>query len=199
VNGYDQQRVTQAVSDLLDAVGEDANRQGLAGTPDRVARAWDEMLAGYRLKPGDVLTTHHGEHGFTGIDYAGIVVLAGYRFTSVCEHHLLPFMGEADVGYLPNTGDGAVVVGLSKLGRLVDLYARRLQVQERLTQQIATALDGHLKPRGVAVRIRAKHLCMECRGVGKGGTMGTEVVMGDLESDHRRREFWHLCEPMRTK
>tara|TARA_R110000824_G_scaffold249220_2_gene438147 strand:- start:2430 stop:2909 length:480 start_codon:yes stop_codon:yes gene_type:complete len=154
------------------------------------------MLAGYWQDPSDILKTHSGEHGFTGVDYEGMVVLADYPFSSVCEHHLLPFRGRADVGYLPNTGDDGTVVGLSKLGRLVDLYSRRLQVQERLTTQIANGLQTHLNPRGVAVRIRGIHFCMACRGVGKGGTMATEVALGAMKNHHLRTEFHRLCQPL---
>jgi GTP cyclohydrolase I len=191
---HDHDAAAQAVRDLLLAVGEDPTRQGLQGTPDRVARAWAEMLEGYRLDAAQVLRTSDGADGFTDTDgFDQMVVLTGFPFHSTCEHHLLPFGGVADVGYLP--GEAGLVVGLSKLGRLVDLYARRLQVQERLTQQVAQALQDHLQPRGVGVRLRAVHHCMVCRGVRRAGTMATEVLLGGFREQHAvRDEFWHLCD-----
>jgi GTP cyclohydrolase I len=188
---FDSDAAAQAVRDLLAAVGEDVAREGLLGTPDRVARAWAEMLSGYALDPAQVLKTSDGGDGFNGTGYDGLVVLAGVPFYSTCEHHLLPFGGLADIGYLP--GDSGTVVGLSKLARLVDVYAQRLQVQERMTGQIAQALQTHLQPRGVGVRLRATHHCMVCRGVRKAGTMGTEVLLGAFRDHAVRDEFWHLC------
>lgn len=194
---YDDKLMSSAIKVALMAMGEDSKRQGLQGTPDRVARAWREMLAGCWEDPAQVLKTSSGEDGFTGTGYDGMVVLAGYSFTSVCEHHLLPFIGLADVGYLPALGEQATVVGLSKLGRLVDVFARRLQVQERLTTQVAQALQEHLQPRGVGVRMRAVHLCMACRGVRKPGTMTTQVVLGAMRDQPQvRAEFWQNCEAL---
>ena len=188
----DQSAVAESILQFLSAVGEDVEREGLLGTPDRVARAWREILSGYDQDPATVLKTHKGEDGFTDINgYDQMVVLSDIPFYSTCEHHLLPFHGIADVGYLP--GDSGLVVGLSKLARIVDTYARRLQVQERLTNQIATALEEHLKPAGVAVRLRAKHECMACRGVNKGGTMATEKLNGAFRKHEVRAEFWQLC------
>jgi len=195
VNDYDAKKVEEAIALFLAAAGEDPEREGLQGTPDRVARAWREILKGYNETPSEVLKTHRGEDGFVDIDgYDQMVVLSDLPFYSTCEHHLLPFSGLADIGYLP--GESGLVVGLSKLARIVDTFARRLQVQERLTRQIADALEEHLKPAGVAVRIRAKHECMACRGVNKGGTMATEALVGAFREHAVRAEFWSLCQPI---
>lgn len=192
---FDSEAVEAAVAALLDAVGEDTTREGLRGTPGRVARAWKELLEGYTLDPSAVLHTSAGEQGFGDLEgYDQMVVLTGFPIHSTCEHHLLPFVGLVDIGYLP--GPSGQVVGLSKLGRLADVFARRLQVQERLTQQIAQALLAHLGARGVGVRIRATHQCMSCRGVRKAGTMSTEALLGDFREHAVRAEFWHLCDPL---
>lgn len=190
----DMERATGAARELLLALGVDAQADGLRATPERVARAWAEVLAGYDGDPETVLLTSDGSDGFDGTSYDGMIVLAGYPFASTCEHHLLPFMGVADVGYLPGTA--GKVVGLSKLGRLVDLYARRLQVQERLTAEIAGTLQARLGAAGVGVRLRATHLCMSCRGVRKAGTMSTETLCGVFREHTVRSEFWHLCQPL---
>jgi len=190
---YDEKRAAAAVRELLAAVGEDPEREGLRATPDRVARAWREMLQGYQQDEESVLRTSDGATGFEDVDgYDQMIVLADYPLQSVCEHHMLPFTGRADVGYLP--AEGGKVAGLSKLGRLVDLYARRLQVQERLTQQIAAALMKRLYAKGVGVRIRATHECMSCRGVRKAGVMATEALLGAFQKHPVRAEFWSLCE-----
>lgn len=191
VRPFDERGAAQAVAKLIHAVGEDIDREGLQDTPERVSRAWREMLQGYHQDPTEVLATTNGEAGFRGTGYEQMIVLAHYPMTSTCEHHMLPFLGEVDVGYMP--GADGMVVGLSKLGRLVDVYARRLQVQERLTQQIATALDSVLNPRGVGVRIRSVHQCMTCRGVRKGGLMVTEALLGSFQEHAVRDEFWHLA------
>ena len=191
-----EDEASAAVLALLVALGEDTSREGLSGTPARVAKAWRELLSGNQLDPADVLRTSTGEVGFSEVGgYDQMIVLSDIPFHSFCEHHMLPFNGVADVGYIP--GDSGLVVGVSKLARLVDVYARRLQVQERMTQQIATALQTHLAACGVGVRVRAVHQCMACRGVRKAGTMATEVLMGVFRSDHAvRAEFWHLCQSL---
>lgn len=188
---FDLNTVEGAVAELLRGVGEDAEREGLRATPRRVARAWKEMLDGYGKDPKEVLRTTDGQNGFPKTDYDQMIVLAEYPMTSTCEHHMLPFIGHVDVGYVPG-GDG-MVVGLSKLGRLVDVYAHRLQVQERLTQQVATALTRIVEPRGVGVRVRCVHQCMTCRGVRKGGVMVTEALLGCFQQHAVRDEFWHLA------
>lgn len=193
INHFDLPRAVQAAAELLASFGEDCGREGLLKTPERVAKAWREMLVGYDQDPAEVLKTSAGEVGFRegGVDQ--MVVIGGIEFSSVCEHHLLPFLGVADVGYLPNPED-PIVVGASKLPRLVDVFARRLQVQERMGQQIASALDEHLQPLGVGVRVRASHLCMVCRGVSKRAPMATEVLLGRFREPQIRAEFWALAD-----
>src|ERR1700719_1686364 len=143
-----------AVATLLRFIGEDPSRAGLADTPARVVRAWREMTVGYHEDPAEILSRTFDESSDE------LIILRGISFYSMCEHHLLPFYGEACVGYLPGK-----VVWISKLARLVNCCAHRLQVQERMTRQIADAIDEHLHARGVGVVLRAHHLCMGCRGV----------------------------------
>lgn len=150
-----------AVCSLIAYLGDDPAREGLLGTPKRVIAALDELYRGYRQIPADALARTFGETE----PYDDFVLLRDIAFTSHCEHHMMPFYGKAHVAYRPVER----VVGLSKLARLVDVYARRLQTQEHLTSQIATAIDEVLKPRGVAVLIEAEHTCMSIRGVGKPG------------------------------
>lgn len=146
---------------LLQLIGEDPRRGGLADTPERLRKAWSDWTAGYGADPAKVLTTF--EDGANGYD--NMVAVRGIPFYSHCEHHLAPFFGTATIAYIPN----GRIVGLSKLSRLLDVFARRLQVQERLTCQIADAITEHLKPLGCGVRISARHLCMESRGICKQG------------------------------
>lgn len=170
---FDEAGVEKAVRDLLVAIGEDPNRDGLRETPARMARAYRELFAGLQQRPEDVLqTTFDAGHD-------ELVIVKDIPFYSVCEHHLVPFHGEAHVGYIPNaTGR---ITGLSKLARLVDVYARRPQVQERLTSQVADSLMEILEPTGVIVVIEAEHLCMAMRGVRKPGSKTiTSAVRGAL-------------------
>jgi GTP cyclohydrolase I len=156
---------------LLEALGHDPSREGIKDTPRRVVKALIEMTSGEREDPAD-----HLKVMFDGEHYDETVALAGIPFTSLCEHHLLPFVGFAGVAYLPSDGR---VVGLSKLARVVDVFARRLQLQERLTAQIADAVEQHLRPKGVAVVVEAEHACMACRGIRKtGAVMRTVIVRG---------------------
>lgn len=180
----DRQSAEQAVAYLLTLLGEDPEREGLAATPSRVVRAFEEMLAGNDQQPAEILTTTFDE------PCDEIVLVTGIRFTSLCEHHLLPFVGTAAVGYLPDKR----VVGLSKLPRLVECFARRLQVQERLTRQIAEAISVHLEPLGVGVIIRAHHSCMGCRGVRQqDAEMVTSSMLGAFrENATLRAEFLSL-------
>jgi GTP cyclohydrolase I len=160
-----------AVRELLLAIGEDPDRPGLQDTPDRVARAYAETFAGLWQDPADVLATTFDE------DHDEMVLVKDIPMYSTCEHHLVPFHGVAHVGYIP--GEDGRVTGLSKLARLVEVYARRPQVQERMTSQIADALADVLKPRGVLVVIEAEHLCMAMRGIRKpGSTTVTSAVRG---------------------
>ena len=180
----DEDAAEEAVSTLLRFIGEDPSREGLADTPARVVRAWREMTAGYQEDPAEILSRTFDESSDE------LIMLRGISFYSMCEHHLLPFYGEACVGYLPGK-----VVGISKLARLVNCFAHRLQVQERMTRQIADAIEAHLDARGVGVILRAHHLCMGCRGVRQQDTdMVTSAMLGTLRTDATSRsEFLRLC------
>jgi GTP cyclohydrolase I len=166
---FDQVRAENAVRELLLACGEDPTREGLAETPARVARAYREMFAGLYMDPDSVLAKTFDE------SHEELVLVTDIPMYSQCEHHLLPFHGVAHVGYIPN--EHGKVTGLSKLARLVDAYARRPQVQERLTSQIADALLRTLKPRGVIVVVEAEHLCMSMRGIRKAGARTTTSAL----------------------
>jgi GTP cyclohydrolase IA len=181
-NGIDLERAEDAAYELLIALGQDPQRDGLRDTPRRIANAYAELLSPHPFNP----TTFPNDEG-----YDELVVARGIPFNSLCEHHLLPFHGVAHVGYLP----GERIIGLSKLGRVVDLFARRLQVQERLTSEIAAWLDDHLAPKGVGVVIEAEHLCMSLRGVQKPGTLtATSALRGLVRDDPRtRQEFLALA------
>lgn len=177
---FDQPRAEAAVRELLLAVGEDPDRQGLKDTPARVARAYREMFAGLYTDPDTVLDTTFDE------EHDELVLVTKIPLYSTCEHHLVAFHGMAHVGYIP--GRDGRVTGLSKLARVVDLYAKRPQVQERLTAQIADALVRKLKPRGVIVVIEAEHLCMAMRGVRKAGSVTmTSAVRGQFKTDDASR------------
>ena len=177
---FDQPRAEAAVRELLLAVGEDPDRQGLKDTPARVARAYREMFAGLYTDPDTVLDTTFDE------EHDELVLVTKIPLYSTCEHHLVAFHGMAHVGYIP--GRDGRVTGLSKLARVVDLYAKRPQVQERLTAQIADALVRKLKPRGVIVVIEAEHLCMAMRGVRKAGSITvTSAVRGQFKTDDASR------------
>ena len=167
----DEGRIEKAVREILEAVGEDADREGLLNTPARVARMYAELFSGLHGDPGDVLTvTFEADHD-------EMVMVRDIPFHSACEHHLVPFIGRAHVAYIP--GDDGRITGLSKLARLVEGYAKRPQVQERLTSQIADTLMEKLEPRGVLVVIEAEHLCMSMRGVKKPGSVTvTSAVRG---------------------
>lgn len=174
-----------AVSVLLGYIGEDVNREGLRETPRRVVRAWDEMTCGYHAEPKQILAVD-----FDGNGYDQMVLCRNVEFCSTCEHHLLPFLGSAHVAYIPKKR----VVGVSKLARLVDCYARRLQIQEQMTQQITGALMEHLKPLGAGVIVQAKHLCMACRGVQKQQSeMVTTCLAGVFKKHAVREEFFLHC------
>ena len=172
-------------ADLLDAVGEDRNRQGLAKTPSRAARSFEFLTQGYRQCVEDVVNG-----AIFDSDASEIVMVKDIELYSMCEHHLLPFIGRAHVAYIPN----GKVIGLSKVARIVDVFARRLQIQEQLTTQIADALMRSLHPSGVAVVIEAKHLCMMMRGVEKqNSVMKTSCLLGTFKEDARTRgEFLAL-------
>lgn len=180
VRGFDQPRVEAAVRELLLAIGEDPDRDGLQDTPARVARAYREMFAGLYTDPDSVLNTMFDEQ------HDELVIVKEIPLFSTCEHHLVSFHGVAHVGYIP--GEHGRVTGLSKIARLVDLYAKRPQVQERLTSQIADALVKKLDPYGVIVVVEAEHLCMAMRGVRKPGAVTTtSAVRGQFKTNAASR------------
>ncbi len=158
----DQERIAAAVREILFAIGEDPDRDGLRDTPNRVARMYAEVCAGLHQEPSEHLAT------MFEADHDEMVMVRDIPMYSLCEHHLIPFIGKAHVAYIPNRSGN--VIGLSKVARLVDGYAKRPQVQERLTRQVADALEEHLQPRGVLVVMEAEHLCMSMRGVRKAGS-----------------------------
>ncbi len=185
----DDGSVESAVRKILVEIGEDPDRQGLLGTPARVHRMYTELTAGYHVDPERLVNG-----AVFDVDYSEMVVVKDIPFYSLCEHHLLPFFGNAAVAYIPR----GRVIGLSKIPRIVEMYARRLQVQERLTQQVADFLMTQLNPKGVGVVIEATHLCAVMRGVRKPGTiMTTSAVLGLFRSnDKTRAEFFsHLSRP----
>ena len=185
VREFDQKRAEDAVRELLIAVGENPDREGLRETPARVARAYEEIFAGLRQEPEDVLTTTFD------LGHDEMVLVKDIELVSCCEHHLLPFHGVAHVGYIPAAN--GKITGLSKLARLVDVYARRPQVQERLTTQVADALMRILDARGVIVVVEAEHMCMSVRGIRKPGAKTlTSAVRGQLRDAATRAEALSL-------
>lgn len=173
----DTQRIENAVKEILEAIGEDPNREGLKGTPVRVANMYAELLGGLEIDPKNNLKVFHE-------NYDEIVLLRDIPFYSVCEHHMMPFIGKAHIAYLPR----GKVLGVSKLARTLDCFARRLQLQERLTAQVADFLMENLKPEGVAVVLEASHGCMTVRGVKKpGAEMVTSALRGIFKKDPRSR------------
>jgi GTP cyclohydrolase I len=178
----DIESAKQAVHSLLQAVGEEPEREGLRNTPDRVARMYSELLSGYRADPAKIINS-----ALFNINYDEMVLVRDIEFYSLCEHHMLPFLGRAHVAYLP----AGKVIGLSKIPRMVDMYARRLQVQERMTRQIADFLQEYLEPQGVAVVVEAVHLCSMMRGVKKhDARMTTSAMHGAFRANlATRQEF----------
>jgi GTP cyclohydrolase I len=182
----DRPGVEAAVTALLTSVGEDVEREGLIDTPRRVAHAYEELLAGYRTDPMALLN-----NALFDVEYSDMVVVANIEFASLCEHHLLPFLGHAHVAYIPQNK----VVGLSKIPRIVDLFARRLQLQERLTHQIASFINVVLQPQGVAVVLEGQHLCSLMRGVKKhDSNMTTSTMLGVFHNNPMTRQefFQHI-------
>ena len=173
-------KLEKITEELLTIIGEDPSREGLIKTPNRVARAWDYFISGYSLTPEEVV----GDAIFN-VPCDEIIVVKDIDFFSLCEHHLLPFKGVVHVGYLPDQK----CIGLSKIPRIVDIFARRLQVQERMTEQIANAVQKVLEPQGVAVMVEAEHLCMQMRGVEKKASfMVTSAVRGVFKENQKTRE-----------
>jgi GTP cyclohydrolase I len=183
----DLERIGRAVREILAAVGEDPDREGLLETPARVARMYEELFAGLRQDPATPLKKTFTEK------YDEMVLVKNIRFESMCEHHLLPFFGTAHIGYIPN----GKIVGLSKLARLVEIFAKRPQVQERLTEQIAEMLMTELKPKGVGVILEANHTCMAIRGIRKANSLCSTSAMRGIFKDNlsTRSEFLALIRP----
>jgi GTP cyclohydrolase I len=176
----DQPRIEAAISEVLAGIGEDAERPGLVNTPRRVARAYAELLEGYRTDPVALIN-----NALFDVDYNDMVVVKDIEFASLCEHHLLPFLGHVHVAYIPQ----GKVVGLSKIPRIVDMFARRLQLQEQLTRQIANFIDAVLHPQGVAVVIEGQHMCSLMRGVKKHDSrMTTSAVLGVFQDNAATRQ-----------
>jgi GTP cyclohydrolase I len=185
IGEFDEKRAESAVRELLLAVGEDPDREGLRETPARVARAYKEIFAGLWQEPEDVLTTTFD------LGHDEMILVKDIEITSCCEHHLVPFRGVAHVGYIPSVS--GKITGLSKLARLVDVFARRPQVQERLTTQVADSLMKILEPRGVIVVIECEHMCMSMRGIRKPGAKTiTSAVRGQLRDVATRAEAMSL-------
>lgn len=189
-----EKELFQAVRTILLGIGEDPEREGLRDTPRRFISALREMTIGAGLEEEKVLTTLFDSERFDQM-----IVLSDIQFQSTCEHHLLPFMGRADVGYLP--GDEEKIIGISKLARLVDLYSRRLQNQERITRQIADGLKRRMNPRGIAVVLTAEHSCIACRGIRRPGSkMQTSIMEGAFRyNEGARMEFFELCRRGRSR
>lgn len=181
----DQPRIERAIREILAAIGEDPDRDGLLETPKRVARAYAEFFAGLHQDPKDVLSTTFD------LDHEELVLVKDIPFYSTCEHHLVPFHGSAHIGYIPSE-DGKIT-GLSKLARLVEIFARRPQVQERLTTQIVDAMMEHLQPKGAIVVIECEHMCMSMRGIRKPGAKTvTSAVRGQVREAATRAEAMSL-------
>jgi GTP cyclohydrolase I len=178
----DQEKITDSVREILESIGEDPKREGLLRTPERVAKAYGELLSGYRTDPIDLLN-----EAIFDVSYDEMVIVRDIEFYSLCEHHMLPFLGRAHVAYLPK----GKVIGLSKIPRIVDMFARRLQVQERMTKQIADLVDELLHPKGVAVVVEGLHLCSVMRGVRKhDARMTTSSMSGAFRTNMpTRQEF----------
>lgn len=177
-------KIEQAVEKLVAALGEQVSREGLSKTPRRAAQAFEKMFCGYNQDPKEILTTFDGE------GYDEMIVVKDIDLFSVCEHHILPFFGKAHIGYIPN----GKIIGLSKIPRLVEIFSRRLQNQERLTMEIARSLSELIKPKGVGVVLEAKHLCMMARGVEKQGSkVVTSAMLGLFKKElNTRNEFLRL-------
>jgi len=176
--------VKDLITKIITHIGDDPSREGLVDTPDRVIRSWRDLYAGYSQNPEKILGTMFDKDG-----YSQMIILKDIEFYSTCEHHMLPFFGKAHVAYIPDKQ----VVGISKLARLVECFARRLQIQERMTKQIADAITDNIKPLGVAVILEAQHFCMTSRGIQKqNASMVTSELQGVMRNHEVRLEFLDL-------
>lgn len=182
-----KEEIESLLPKIFEYLGEDPNREGLKETPKRMVKSWNEIFVGYQLKPEDILTVFREDDV---IPFGQIILLKDIEFYSTCEHHFLPFVGKAHVAYIPTDK----VVGISKLARIVEIYARRLQIQERIGNQVTAALMETLDAQASACIIEAKHMCMSCRGVGKQqSTMVTSSLKGTfLNNSSSRKELLHL-------
>lgn len=180
----ENEKIAKSISDILLEIGEDTGREGLKDTPNRVAKSFQKLFGGYNEDPNKILTTFDGE------DYDEMIICKDIDFYSTCEHHMLPFFGKVSIGYIPTKR----IAGISKLPRLVEIFARRLQNQERLTMQIANSLYNMLEPKGLGVIIEGKHLCMMSRGIEKqNAVMTTSTFKGLFKNDNKTRtEFLRL-------
>lgn len=173
----------KAIETLIRYLGDDPEREGLLETPERVIRSYEQLYSGYKMNPADALSKAFS------VRSNEMVVLANIEMYSTCEHHMLPFIGKCHIGYLPDKK----VVGISKLARLMEVFARRLQIQEELTYQIAEAFFEEVEPKGVGVVVEAQHLCMTCRGIGKqNSVMTTSVMLGNFKEEQVKNEFYRL-------
>ncbi|MDR0675418.1 MAG: GTP cyclohydrolase I FolE [Elusimicrobiota bacterium] len=180
IKSIDQEAIKKAIKDIIIALGENPDREGLSETPDRVARMYTELCKGYSQNPKEIIKIFYEEDS-----YEEIILVKDIPIYSLCEHHLIPFFGKAHVAYIPKKGK---ITGLSKIARTVDIFARRLQLQERLTKQIVDAIDKIITPKGVMVVLEAEHLCMTMRGVNKAGSKSiTSSMRGIFLSDARTR------------
>ena len=185
---FDEAKIKTAIASIIEAIGEDPNREGLAGTPERVAEMYAELFMGLDMDPREELTVGFEE------GHREMVIVRDIPFHSMCEHHILPFYGVVHIGYIPN--DTGRVVGASKLARVVEIFAKRLQIQERMTTQIADAIVNGLKPDGVGVIVQAEHLCMIMRGIKKpGSAIITSALRGTFRNKaETRAEFFSLLQ-----
>jgi GTP cyclohydrolase I len=180
----DKNKIEKLIAEILKEIGEDPDREGLKDTPRRVAKSYEKLFGGYKKDSKELVTEFEGE------DYDEMIICKAIDFYSTCEHHMLPFFGKAHVGYLPNKK----IIGISKLPRIVEIFARRMQNQERLTMQVARSIDKLLNPKGVGIVIEAQHLCMMCRGVEKQNTVITtsSFTKAFRTSEKTRSEFLKL-------
>ncbi len=186
----DQKRFEEAIKTILEIVGEDVNREGLIKTPSRVYKAYRYMTKGYKQDPKEILN-----QALFKSSNNEMVIVRDIEFYSLCEHHLLPIIGRAHVAYIPN----GKVVGLSKIPRLIEVYARRLQIQEQLTEQIAEAISEVIEPKGVGVVLQARHMCMEMRGVEKAySSTTTSALRGIFLKEKTRKEFFDIINAPQT-
>lgn len=183
----DKPKISKLVASLIEAIGQNLKDEGLHETPSRVAQAFEELTSGYSMDPKKILEVEFNET-------TGMIVAKDIDFFSLCEHHLLPFYGRVHIGYIPNSK----IVGVSKLVRLVDCFSRRLQLQERITRQIADSMDKYLKPAGVVVVAEASHMCMRMRGVRNASQITTSEIRGAFKNAESREEFFDLLNTRRN-